>query len=278
MKWMLELMVWMMVVGLVVAAIVLVAMVIGAACLGALLWLCLAAAHDRVVAGRTGISYWRWWADRFRHLLVAVDRQGDQSALGESVRRRTITRLEAQTDRLGRRVDRYQPRRGVVKDWARRQEEQRLSHLQARLDSQREALFGRPAPAEDHHRAGNEDREETVSALARAHDEGRLDAAELEERVGRAYAATTYAELAELVADLSGGASASARRSSGQRASDRDREDVVAVLRAALDEGRLSPDEFSERAERAYGARYGEEIADVLGDLPDSYARRASFG
>jgi hypothetical protein len=276
-KLMLELMVWMMIVGLVVAAFVLIAMAIGAACLGAVLWLFLSAAHDRLVASSTGVGYWRWWADRFQQLFVALDRERDESALGESMRRRTIARLEAQTDRLARRIDRGRSDRGVVKDWTRRQDEQRLDELRVRLDRQREGLLGRPSPPEDHHRVGGDDREATVAALSHAHDEGRLDSTELEERIGRAYEAVTYTELEELIADLGDEAVEPGRRRNGQRASDRDREGAVAVLRTALDEGRLSPEEFSERAERAYGARYEEEIAGVVEDLPDSYVMRTHW-
>lgn len=275
---MLELMVWMTIVGLVVAAFVLIAMAIGAACLGAVLWLFLAAAHDRLVASSTGVGYWRWWADRFQQLLVALDRGRDESALEESVRRRTVARLEAQTDRLARRIDCDRSDRGLVKDWTRRQDAQRLDDLRARLDRQREALFGRPEPPEDHHRVGDDDREATVAALSRAHDEGRLDSIELEERIGRTYAAVTYAELVALIADLGDEAGKRGRRRNGRRVSDRDREGAVAVLRTALDEGRLSPEEFSERVERAYGARYGKEITGVVGDLPDSYVMRAQLG
>ncbi len=115
-KLMLELLLWMLVVGLVVAAFVLLAMAIGAVCLGALLWLFLAAAHDRVVTRGTGTGYWRWWADRCQYLLLAVDGDRDESALGDGVRRRTITRLEAQTNRLARRIERQAPRHGLLKD------------------------------------------------------------------------------------------------------------------------------------------------------------------
>jgi hypothetical protein len=51
-------------------------------------------------------------------------------------------------------------------------------------------------------RAGDADRERSVAELRRHHLDGRLDAAELEERLGRAYAARTLGELAALFADL----------------------------------------------------------------------------
>jgi hypothetical protein len=51
-------------------------------------------------------------------------------------------------------------------------------------------------------RAADADREATAAALRRAHEEGRLDTLELEERLTRCYAAKTVAELDRLVADL----------------------------------------------------------------------------
>jgi hypothetical protein len=58
-----------------------------------------------------------------------------------------------------------------------------------------------PVPA-DQLRASDADRQAMVDRLRRAHDEGRLDLAEYDERVRTAYAARTYAELARLTADL----------------------------------------------------------------------------
>jgi hypothetical protein len=51
-------------------------------------------------------------------------------------------------------------------------------------------------------RASDAEREATVAKLRRAHADGRIDTAELEERVARAYAARTTDELARLVVDL----------------------------------------------------------------------------
>jgi Domain of unknown function (DUF1707) len=51
-------------------------------------------------------------------------------------------------------------------------------------------------------RAGDADREAVAEELRRAHEEGRLDTAELEERLERCYAAKTFAELDRLVQDL----------------------------------------------------------------------------
>jgi Domain of unknown function (DUF1707)/2TM domain len=51
-------------------------------------------------------------------------------------------------------------------------------------------------------RASDADRERVAEALGQAHAEGRLTAEEFDERVGRAYAARTYADLEGLTGDL----------------------------------------------------------------------------
>ncbi len=51
-------------------------------------------------------------------------------------------------------------------------------------------------------RASRADREQTIEVLKIAFVEGRLDSGELDERVGRAFTARTYAELAALTADI----------------------------------------------------------------------------
>jgi len=53
------------------------------------------------------------------------------------------------------------------------------------------------------------------------------------------------------------------------RVSDADRERTVVLLRDHLLAGRLTLDEFSERVERAYGARLGQELVRLCDDLPD---------
>ena len=52
------------------------------------------------------------------------------------------------------------------------------------------------------------------------------------------------------------------------RASDKDRDLVVDVLRDAYTDGRLDIDEFQERTEAAYVARTWGELRDLTGDLP----------
>ena len=51
-------------------------------------------------------------------------------------------------------------------------------------------------------RAGDADRERTADELRRAHADGRIDADELAERIGRCYGARTFGELQRLTADL----------------------------------------------------------------------------
>ena len=51
-------------------------------------------------------------------------------------------------------------------------------------------------------RASDAEREQTVALLQRGFADGRLALAELEERVGAAYAARTRAQLRDLTADL----------------------------------------------------------------------------
>ena len=58
--------------------------------------------------------------------------------------------------------------------------------------------------------------------------------------------------------------------------SDADREAVVAHLSAAAAEGRLTLDEFSERARLAYALRTAGELAGLVQDLPVRPVTRAS--
>jgi hypothetical protein len=52
------------------------------------------------------------------------------------------------------------------------------------------------------------------------------------------------------------------------RASDAEREAIVARLNAATGEGRLTLEEFGDRAERAYAARTQGELEQLVDDLP----------
>ena len=58
------------------------------------------------------------------------------------------------------------------------------------------------SPGDGSIRAGNADRERVVAQLNTAFSEGRLDVAELDERVAAAYAAKTLGELVPLTVDL----------------------------------------------------------------------------
>lgn len=58
------------------------------------------------------------------------------------------------------------------------------------------------SPEESSLRAGNDDREKVVARLNAAFAEGRLEVAELDERVAAAYRAKTLGELVPLTADL----------------------------------------------------------------------------
>ena len=53
------------------------------------------------------------------------------------------------------------------------------------------------------------------------------------------------------------------------RASDAEREEVVALLNRHFAEGRLDTDELATRVETAYGARYLRDLAPLTRDLPE---------
>ncbi len=59
------------------------------------------------------------------------------------------------------------------------------------------------------------------------------------------------------------------------RASDADRDRVADVLREALAEGRLTPDEHAERLDAVYGAKTHGDLAPITRDLPISLAAGA---
>ena len=52
------------------------------------------------------------------------------------------------------------------------------------------------------------------------------------------------------------------------RASDKERESVVDVLREAYTEGRLTLDEFEERTSAAYASKTWADLRELTGDLP----------
>ena len=58
------------------------------------------------------------------------------------------------------------------------------------------------------------------------------------------------------------------------RTSDKEREQVAEILRAAMTEGRLTLEEGEERLAAVYAAKYRDELAPLTADLPDG-GRRA---
>ena len=61
---------------------------------------------------------------------------------------------------------------------------------------------------------------------------------------------------------------AAGRSRAGLRASDADREQVIAALKAAFVQGRLTGDELGARADRVYASQTYAELAEVLADIP----------
>jgi len=55
----------------------------------------------------------------------------------------------------------------------------------------------------------------------------------------------------------------------GPRASDAERESFVAALQRHFADGRLTPEEFAERVDRALAARSLSELYALTADLPD---------
>ena len=63
-------------------------------------------------------------------------------------------------------------------------------------------------------------------------------------------------------------AAATGRGCDGLRASHSDREQVVAALRAAFVQGRLTEDELGERVDQVYASRTYAELAEITADIP----------
>ena len=60
------------------------------------------------------------------------------------------------------------------------------------------------------------------------------------------------------------------------RTSDKEREQIAEILRAAMSEGRLSLEEGEERLAGAYAATYRDELGPLTADLPDGGRRALS--
>jgi hypothetical protein len=56
------------------------------------------------------------------------------------------------------------------------------------------------------------------------------------------------------------------------RASDADRDTAAAVINSAMAEGRLTPEEHSERLDAIYAAKTHAELVPLLEDLPGEHA------
>src|ERR1700735_5612251 len=74
--------------------------------------------------------------------------------------------------------------------------------------------------------------------------------------------------------DSDGGRQARSDESPDIRASDSERDAVVARLNEAVGEGRLTLQEFSDRIDEVYSARTRGELAPLTGDLPAMPAAR----
>lgn len=72
-----------------------------------------------------------------------------------------------------------------------------------------------------------------------------------------------------MAVEQAGGDGGGAGDRSGMRASDADRAGMVETLRAHLNDGRITVDEFSERVSVVYASRTEGELRSVLRDLPD---------
>jgi 5'-deoxynucleotidase YfbR-like HD superfamily hydrolase len=110
------------------------------------------------------------------------------------------------------------------------------------------------------------ERDQAIARIEAAVDSGLLDPAERHGRVEAARNATTDAQLAALVADLTTNPSSPAAPA---RVSNADREAVAARLHDAVEAGFLDLTEFDERVREVYAARLSSELERVVVDLPE---------
>lgn len=113
-------------------------------------------------------------------------------------------------------------------------------------------------------RPSDHERGDAAARLNGAYSEGRLDAAQLAERVGKVRAAATSTDLSALVQD------------SQQLLGTADREAITARLRQALDDGRLDLAAYESRLRAAYEATTAGDAQPLFADLliPPRPARR----
>lgn len=112
-------------------------------------------------------------------------------------------------------------------------------------------------------RASVAERDQAIARVEAAAAAGQLDETERDARVAAARSATTDAQLAALVADLS-----SDTRAPGARASNAEREAVAARMQEAVEAGLLDIAEFDERVRAVYAARLRDELTRLVADLP----------
>jgi len=113
-------------------------------------------------------------------------------------------------------------------------------------------------------KASHTERDQAIARIEAAVAGGLLEPAEQHDRVAAVRRATTDAQLAALVADLPAGAGPAP----SPRVSHADREAVVARLHDAVEAGVLDLPEFDERVRAVYAARWRDELARLVADLP----------
>jgi hypothetical protein len=118
-------------------------------------------------------------------------------------------------------------------------------------------------------RASVAERDQAIARIEAAVVGGQLEPAERDARVAAVRRATTDAQLAALVADLS---SDTWSPGAPLRASNDDRQATVARLQDAVEAGLLDVTEFDERVRAVYAARLRDELARLLADLPEPAA------
>ncbi|GFJ94761.1 hypothetical protein Prum_084030 [Phytohabitans rumicis] len=122
-------------------------------------------------------------------------------------------------------------------------------------------------------RANPAERARAVRRLDHAHAAGQLDAAEHAKRVAAATAATRDRDLAKLLTDLTPTPGSRATANSllalkrRHRLTDAERELAAQELQHALDDGRLTLDEYDERVTKAYAAGTAGALRPLLDDL-----------
>ncbi len=111
-------------------------------------------------------------------------------------------------------------------------------------------------------RASDRDRQQVVDRLRSALEDGRLSMDEYVDRMEAAYKAATYGDLAPLCADLPAAAPVIAGPQTAAGA--------AGPPTVALEDGRLTMDEYVDRMEAAYKAATYGDLVPLCADLPAS--------